>query len=464
MSLMHPGYTLYNLMLPVARAAARVASFYNEKIAEGLEGRKGIAERWRRKAAALNREKRLIWFHVSSVGEFEQAKPVMNLLAERLGEDTQIALTFYSPSGMNYYEKFDRSRRIDAVRFVEYLPVDTRANAKFCMDTLRPDAIIYVKFDLWPNLILEASRRGIPQMLVSGTLSPGSRRLSRLARGFYADVYSRLDAIAAISDEDADRFRRGLKAVRRAKQQEHEDDGAEHTPGGEPGIPKIITAGDTRFDQVCSRIDSSRVKLPGALTRSSRRFLIGGSTWPKDEEVVIPGFARLMGRFPDAGLIVAPHEPTPQRLEEIDAQLRRDGIAYTLLSEIGDEGSIETPAIVADGIGYLAELYRSGYLAYVGGSFTTGVHNVMEPAVLGLPVFFGPRIDNSYEAGKLVELGAGKIVRDAGEFAAEAAALLADENIRRERGGTGAGFIRNHCGAAIHCVDLIEQRLRKSST
>ena len=460
---MHPGYALYNIMLPVVRAAAGIASCYNNKIAEGLEGRKGLDERWRRKAAALNREKRLIWFHVSSVGEFEQAKPVMNLLAERYGADIQIALTFYSPSGMNYYERFDRSRRIESVRFVEYLPIDTRRNARFCLDTLRPDTMVYVKFDLWPNLIVEAARRRIPQVLVSGTLSPGSRRLSWLARGFYSDIYSRLDAIAAISDEDAERFREGLKGSKRVKVGGPGQQGRKATPPVGSGIPEIITAGDTRFDQVCRRIDSSTVTLPGALTDCRRRFLIAGSTWPRGEEIVIPGFTRLLKKFPDAGLIIAPHEPTQQRLGEIDASLAREGISYTLLSSIGDDGLIETPAIVADGIGYLAELYRSGYCAFVGGSFTTGVHNVMEPAVLELPVFFGPRIDNSYEARKLVVLGSARIVKSAHEFAAEAETIFADEEIRRERGRKGARFIRNHCGAAIHCVDLIETRLNTPS-
>jgi 3-deoxy-D-manno-octulosonic-acid transferase len=460
---MHPGYMLYNIILPAVRSAARIASLYNDKIAEGLEGRKGLEERWQRKGAALGGEGKLIWFHVSSVGEFEQAKPVMSLLADRLGKGAKIALTFYSPSGMNYYERFDRSRRIDAVRFVEYLPVDTRRNVRFCLDTLRPDAIVYVKFDLWPNLIAEAARRGIPQVLVSGTLSPGSKRLSWLARGFYADVYSRLDAIAAISDEDAERFRKGLKGSERAVPGGSRRDVHEHPPTGKSRAPEIITAGDTRFDQVCRRIDSSTVKLPGALTACPKRFLIAGSTWPRDEEVVIPGFARLVKKFPDAGLIVAPHEPTPQRLGEIDASLAREGISYTLLSTIGDGGSVETPAVVADGIGYLAELYRSGFCAYVGGSFTTGVHNVMEPAVLELPVFFGPRIDNSYEAGKLVELGAGRIVKSADEFTDEVEPIFADEGLRDERGRTGASFIRNHCGAAVHCVDLIETHLKHSS-
>ncbi len=458
---MHPGHALYNLALPAAMGLARVAALYNGKIAEGLEGRKGIEDRWRRKARELDGAGRRIWFHVSSVGEFEQAKPVMNLLAARLGVDTEIALTFYSPSGMNYYERFDRSKRIDAVRFVDYLPVDTRRNMRFCLDTLRPDTIVYVKFDLWPNLIVEAARRDIPQVLVSGTLSPGSKRLSWPARGFYADVYSRLDAIAAISDEDAERFRMGLGDAKRTRSAES---GPSPPASEESALPEIITAGDTRFDQVCRRIDTSTVKLPGALTACGRRFVIAGSTWPRDEEVVIPGFARLSRSFPDAGLIVAPHEPTPQRLAEIDASLAGEGIPYTLLSAIGDDGRIDTPAVVADGIGYLAELYRTGYCAYVGGSFTTGVHNVMEPAVLELPVFFGPRIDNSYEAGKLVELGSGRIVKNAREFAEQVEPLFADGSLRNERGNAGARFIRNHCGAAVHCVDLIEKHLERSTT
>ncbi len=456
---MHFGYTVYNTMLPAASAVARFAALYNEKIAEGLEGRRGIDERWRRKAAGLEQKKRLVWFHVSSVGEFEQAKPVMKLLAERYGNDLQIALTFYSPSGMNYYEKFDRSRRIDAIRFVDYLPVDTKRNMSFCLDTLKPDMIVYVKFDLWPNLIVGAERRGIPQVLVSGTLSPGSKRLSWPARGFYADVYSRLDAIAAISDEDAERFRQGLEKPSRAKKDGSNVDTRESASGATSRIPEIITAGDTRFDQVCGRIDSSTVTLPGALSSCPRRFLIAGSTWPRDEEVVIPGFASLTKDFTDAGLIIVPHEPTPQRLGEIDASLARAGIAYTLLSEIGDDAPLETPAVVADGIGYLAELYRSGYCAYVGGSFTTGVHNVMEPAVLELPVFFGPRIDNSYEARKLVELSAGRVVKNDREFADEAGTIFADGHLREKLGITGAAFIRNHCGAAIHCVDLIETHM-----
>jgi 3-deoxy-D-manno-octulosonic-acid transferase len=224
---------------------------------------------------------------------------------------------------------------------------------------------------------------------------------------------------------------------------------------------EIISAGDTRFDQVCWRIDTSTVKLPDVLLTDERSFLIAGSTWPRDEEIVIPGFKLLLEKFPDTGLILAPHEPTPDRLVEVQRLLKKENLSFHLLSTLNDAGSINKPVVVADGVGYLAELYRTGCIVYVGGSFTTGVHNVMEPAVLGLPVLYGPRINNSYEARKLLELEAGRIVRTPVEFKDEAVKLLGDRELLKRRGETASQFIRNNCGASLHCVDLIEKHMKK---
>ena len=427
---------LYNALLPAAALAARAASPFSAKIAEGLRGRAGFGRRWREKAAALDRRGNLVWFHVSSVGEFEQAKPVMELLARRKAASLDLALTFFSPSGMNYYERFDRSKRIPAMRFVEYLPVDTPRNMRFCLDTLAPDMIVCVKFDIWPNLVIEAARRKIPLMLVSGTLSPGSGRLSPFVRSFYGGLYSMFAAIAAISDEDAARFR----ALAR-------------------GAVEIVAAGDTRFDQVCRRIDASTMKLPRCIAASGRSWIVAGSTWPRDEELVIPGFAELGRAHPDTGLIIAPHEPTPKRLDEIRGALDRAGLPFRLLSSLRDESPLAERVVVADGVGYLAELYRAGAIAYVGGSFTTGVHNVMEPAVLGLPVFFGPRIDNSFEARELVRLEAAAVLNTADDLPRAFGALLSDRTRLAAKGAIAGRFIRNHCGAASRCVDLIEKYL-----
>ena len=133
---------------------------------------------------------------------------------------------------------------------------------------------------------------------------------------------------------------------------------------------------------------------------------------------MIPGFAALRRAHPDAGLIVVPHEPTRERLDAIREALEKARLPFRLLSSLKDEDVLAEPVVVADGVGYLAELYRAGAMAYVGGSFTTGVHNVMEPAVLKLPVFFGPRIDNSFEARELVRLGAGRDREHGGRFRA----------------------------------------------
>jgi 3-deoxy-D-manno-octulosonic-acid transferase len=424
---------LYNLLLPAAALWARIAAKFDPKIAEGIAGRRDLGKRWLEKAASLDPAKQTIWFHVSSVGEFLQARPVMDLIAERHGGSAQIALTFFSPSGMNYFERHDRSSGNPSLVFVDYLPLDTVANARFCLETLKPDMIVYVKFDLWPNLIIEAKKAGVPQVLVSGTLSPGSKRLSGPAKRFYGSLYSALDAVAAISDDDARRFRERLK-----------------------GDTEIMTAGDTRFDQVCQRVDTSSVEIPAAVLDERRALIIAGSTWPKDEEIAIPGFAGILASRPDTAMIIAPHEPTVSRLSEIESALESSGLRHERLSSL-ERWDVDVPVVIADGVGYLAELYRAGDIAYVGGSWTTGVHNVMEPAVLGLPVFFGPKIDNSWEAGMLVRLKAGTVVLSPEKFSKEALALLADESRLRELGDAASGFIRESCGAAPRCLELIER-------
>jgi 3-deoxy-D-manno-octulosonic-acid transferase len=300
---------------------------------------------------------------------------------------------------------------------------------------LEPDIIIYVHSDLWPNLIIETSKLDIPQILISGTLSSSSKRLSPFARGFYGHLYSLLHSIAAISNEDAERLRK-----------------YGHNKN-------IFTAGDTRFDQVLQRINNSTVKLPDILASATDDFIIAGSTWPEDETLVIPGFGKLLKNHPNLKLILVPHEPTLKRLDEIKANLENEELGFYLLSSLYQITSITNPVIVADGVGYLAELYRFGCIAYVGGSFTTGVHNVMEPSVFSLPTIFGPRIDNSYEALKLVSIGSGTVVRTSNEFTKTVERFLEDRKLLKETGEKAAKFIRSNRGASEKCFELISKTI-----
>ncbi|MBD3178380.1 MAG: hypothetical protein GF417_01650 [Candidatus Latescibacteria bacterium] len=420
---------LYSALVRAIQALSGAAGLFNSKFARRASARRRIRARWITGAGSFSPGSRKIWFHVASVGEFLQAKPVISLLTENDSTEIEIALTFSSPSGMENYRKFLADSESDMIKFVDYLPMDTPANARFCLDTLEPDLIVYVKYDLWPNLILAASGRGIRQILIAAGLSESSGRYSRAGSWFYGPLYSALELISASTDEEAERFRKC-------------------SPGA-----SIITGGDTKFDQVYRRITEGGSALPVPALPSGSEYIIAGSTWPGDESLLLNGYSVLKKRFSNLSLIIAPHEPTPERVAEVIDRGRARSLSPAALSNL-DEG-MNPPVIIADGIGYLAELYRAGIIAYVGGAFSAGVHNVLEPAVLGLPVLFGPGIDNSHEAKELAALGAGSVVESPERLVEEVSAMLSDRDLIVRRGRTGRDYIESNLGASIKYRDLI---------
>lgn len=434
MNLIRAIYTLFTYSSPFF---VTIAGFFNEKAARSAKARRDLRKRWASKASSLDRDKKLVWFHVSSVGEFLQAEPVIRLLFEKAGREIRIALTFSSPSGTGHFDRFKDRLEPGAVSFVDSLPFDTPSNARFCLKTLRPDLVVYVKYDLWPNLITEAERRGISQILISAVLSPASKRLWPVVRRFYGRLYGLLSSIAAISAGDARRL-------------------AEYAPGAE-----ISVAGDTKFDQVCERVSNPSHGFPSFLEDSGRDYIIAGSTWPEDEEIAITGFMKIAEDHPGVFLILAPHETGGKRISGIEKKLAAEGLSFDRLSRLSGTEPPPSRVIIADEVGYLAELYRFGVLAFVGGGFTTGVHNTLEPAVYALPVFFGPRIGNSGEAASLAEIGCGTIVESADEFSMKASELLNDRRLLQNKGEAGHDFIRRNRGASRESLDMILDYIRK---
>ena len=273
---------LYNLFLPLALSASKVIALFNKKVARTLKARRGIRERWHLMAAGLDRTIPLIWIHVSSVGEYLQIRPVLDILEETSENSYQVALTFYSPSGYEYYNNSERTGKNRLITFVEYLPFDTIRNVRFCQELLRPDLIVYVKYDLWPNLVVESTRKKIPQLILSANLDSRKNYLSGIKRIYYKKLYSMMTAIASISETDAELFRKHLADK-----------------------VKIISTGDVRFDQVVSRIENSKLTPGKFFTSSENRFLIAGSTWSEDEQLVIPAYKKLSSVFDDIRLIIA---------------------------------------------------------------------------------------------------------------------------------------------------------------
>lgn len=415
---------LYNALLPVAHLGAALAAPWHAKLRAGRRGRRGVVGRLLARAPEL--AGRLVWLHSTSVGEYEQARPVAALLGTAR-PDLAILHTFFSPSGHDY-----AARRGEAAHF-DYLPFDRPAHVRHVLDALRPRLFVFVKFDLWPNFVVEAARRGVPVCLVDATLQPRSYRSRWPARALYRDLYRRLACISAVSAADAARFRAIV-----------------------PHHPAIFVDGDTRFDQVMRRrAAAAGVAIPAALAALPRPFtLLAGSTWERDENCVLPAWRawRAMDAGP-ARLVVVPHEPTAAHLAALEARLAALGLPSCRFSAIADPALPEV--ILVDRVGILAELYARADAAYVGGAFGRGVHNVIEPATMALPVFFGPGHHNAPEAARLLEAGAAAVIRSPLDLQRQLQELAGDAAARLRMGGRARAFVDANLGASERCVQRL---------
>ena len=375
----------YRAVGQIARAVAAMipAGEGGDKIARSLRARHGIRERYAAWAPQRDAGRPLLWVHAPSVGEGLQARVVLEQLRAQHPE-VQLAYTFYSPSA----EEFARSLDVD---FADYLPFDTLGDAEHALDALRPSALIFSKLDVWPTLCAEAHRRGIPLGMISATLAASSSRRGSLAAGLLRDAYALLDAVGAVAPEDAARLASlGVRAE------------------------CLQVTGDTRFDQVLARAARADPASPLlARLASTRPTLVAGSTWPSDEDVLVGAWKAIRAEFPEARLVIAPHEPTAAHLEAIEAW------ATELPSRVARLASADasTDVVVVDHVGVLGDLYALADVAFVGGGFhDAGLHSVLEPAAYGVPVAFGPRHQGSREAGLLIKAGGADAIGSSDEL------------------------------------------------
>jgi 3-deoxy-D-manno-octulosonic-acid transferase len=406
---------IYGMGVAALRPALPLLARGEGKLARGIRGRRGVVERmeaWAREHRDPTRP--LAWFHAPSVGEGHQARVVIEAF-RALRPDAQVVYTFFSPSA----EAFARAVPAD---FADYLPLDAAGEVRRALDALRPDVVAFSKYDVWPVLTREAKARGVRLLLLSATLPAASGRLRAPSRALLAPAYARLDAVAAISAEDAERFGRlGVPAQRRS------------------------VMGDARFDQVWAR--AGAVDRASPLLASFRGFegatLVAGSTWPDDERHLLPAFAALRKSGHALRLILVPHEPTPAHLAASERRMDALGLAHARLSS-ADAPSADV--VLVDRVGVLGDLYALADVAYVGGGFgSAGLHSVLEPAAFGVPVLFGPLHTNAREAGELVAAG--------GAFE-----VAADDDLHRIFAGLADVYEARHRAGAV-ARQYVEARL-----
>ena len=336
----------------------RVAALFNEKARLWVRGRKGLFAELERTFAGKSDP---VWIHCASLGEYEQAKPLIEKI-KREQSETQILVTFFSPSG------YTQAVKKPLADYNFYLPLDLPNNAKHFLDIVRPASAIFVKYEFWYNFMQELHQKAIPFYYISAIFRENQHFFKPSGRWFAKQL------------QQASHF-----FVQTEKSKELLDG---------IGIKQVTVCGDTRFDRVKAIAAQVQPFDFMATFRQDKKVIVAGSTWGPDEQLL----AQLLQYFPDYKLVVAPHEIN--RTPEVKQTFAAYKTAQYSSKEENDLANCQV--FIIDTIGILSRLYQYSTVSYIGGAFKTGLHNILEAAVYGKPLFFGPHYDHFNEAVNLV--------------------------------------------------------------
>ena len=424
---------VYRFAQVALRAFTPILARGGSKFARGMRGRRDAHDRLVRWGVGRrDPERPAVWVHAPSVGEGLQARAVIEALRVRR-PDVQIVFTHFSPSA-------EPLAKVMGADFADYLPWDLPSAIRPVMDAVRPAMVVFTKTEVWPVVVEEAQRRGVPVAMIAGTLPDTSSRSRWPARPLLRPTWARITAMATISESDAGGF-------------------------GSLGVPSDVIAatGDPGIDSAAQRVFSAEPASPylAPFSAEPRPTVVAGSTWPAGEDVLLPALVQVRDALPELRVVVAPHEPDEGRVAGLVARLEDAGFRPAPLSVIEERGSLgEIDAVVVDRVGPLAHLYTIGTAAYVGGGFhDAGLHSVLEPAAAGLPVVFGPRHHNARAAQDLLDEEGAKVASAPESLAQVLLGWLCDEERMHYTGARACGYIDAHLGAADRTAALLERLL-----
>ena len=354
---------LYNLGILAYYLLVKIVSVRNDKARKWIEGRRDIFKRLRE---TITPGEPILWFHVSSLGEFEQGRPVIEEI-RNIKPEYKILLTFFSPSG------YELKKDYQYADYVFYLPLDTQKNAAQFIDIVKPDKVFFVKYEFWYHFLTQLKKEAIPTYIFSALFRPSQIFFKPWGKWYLKAIqtYEHIFVQNQESFEILNRF----------------------------GFNNVSVSGDTRLDRVGEIADDAPRLDKLELFCGSQKAIIAGSTWKEDEDLFIPYLNKTAS---GQKFVIAPHEVTPQSLERISSALEKPYVFYSIAT---NEELAKAEVLIVDGYGTLVSIYRYGMLAYVGGGFTSGIHSILEPAVFGLPVIFGPDYHKFQEAHDMLSLG-----------------------------------------------------------
>ncbi|SHF63945.1 3-deoxy-D-manno-octulosonic-acid transferase [Bacteroides luti] len=357
-----------------------------------------------------------IWFHAASLGEFEQGRPLIEKIRERYPE-YKILLTFFSPSG------YEVRKNYKGADIVCYLPLDKPRNVNKFLDIIQPCMAFFIKYEFWKNYLDELHKRNIPVYSISSIFRK-EQIFFKWYGGTYRKVLANFDQLF-VQNETSKRF---LSKI---------------------GINKVTVVGDTRFDRVLEiRQEAKDLPLVEAFKGNSMT-IVAGSSWQPDEDLFIEYF----NTHPDIKLIIAPHVIDENHLVEIISKLKRPYVRY---SKANEQNVKNADCLIIDGFGLLSSIYRYGEIAYVGGGFGVGIHNILEAAVYGIPVIFGPKYHKFMEAKQLLEENGAFSIKNYEELSQLLDKMISDTEYLKEVGANADNYVSKNLGASEKILDQIK--------
>lgn len=419
---------LYSFLTEIAGFHLGVAQHFSKKLKTFVSGRKDVFAILDRDISATDKT---IWFHCASLGEFEQAVPIIEA-TKKLFVHHKIIISFFSPSG---YEIKKNSEIADSI---VYLPLDTISNAKKFIKKVHPSLAIFVKYEFWPNYLFELKKNQIPTLLVSG--------LFRANQSFFKPygAFMRKALLSFhhffVQDSDSQEL---LKTI---------------------NLTNATISGDTRFDRVAHQIEQNNTLDFMDAFKGNALCIVCGSTWPEDEAILLDS---INSDTANVKYVLAPHKMDADKLEFFRRKINKPTVRYSeVVSTAGPlkkKKLIEATVLFIDTIGLLTKIYSYADIAYVGGAAgNTGLHNILEPATFGVPIVIGSNFEKFPEAKKLQHLAGLYSVKSDAECSQILGKLINDPSFRSKTGMIAGHFINSNTGATKKIMDYIEKLHRDS--
>ena len=409
---------IYNISIGAYAFGIRLAALFSSKAKLWVLGRKDIFSKIEN---SIPKGEKLIWFHCASLGEFEQGRPLIESFREHF-KDHKILLTFFSPSGYEVRKNYEHAD------YIFYLPVDTPKNAKKFIALTQPRLAIFIKYEFWFNYLNELSRNKIPLLMVSVIFRP-SQHFFKPWGGWFRKQLQKVTYFFVQNEAS----RNLLNSVK---------------------VYHVTVSGDTRFDRVM-QLTSEEINLPEFEKFSNNEpLLIAGSTWPADEDILKTLLLKLEHKFK---LVVAPHVVSKEHIQQLLVKFKEQ--KPILFSEINNASLAEKRVLIIDSIGLLSHLYRFGIIAYIGGGFGVGIHNVLEAATYGLPVIFGPNYQRFQEAVELARLDSGFPINNDKECIEIFSRLMADKTLLQKSSDIARNYVVENAGATSLVLEKAKEFL-----